>query len=31
VQKQKISEDHPSKPTDSLTKASLDDSGKQGM
>ncbi|ESW21317.1 hypothetical protein PHAVU_005G060900 [Phaseolus vulgaris] len=27
--KQKISEDHPSKPTDSLTKASLDDSGKQ--
>jgi len=31
VQKQKMSEDHPSKPTDSLTKASLDDSGKQGM
>jgi len=26
-----MSEDHPSKPTDSLTKASLDDSGKQGM
>ncbi|CAJ1958161.1 unnamed protein product [Sphenostylis stenocarpa] len=28
-QKQKISEDHPSKSTNTLTKASLDDSGKQ--
>ncbi|CAJ1957870.1 unnamed protein product, partial [Sphenostylis stenocarpa] len=27
--KQKVSEDHPSKPTDTLTKASLDDSGKE--
>lgn len=26
-----MSEDHPSKPTDSLTKATLDDYGKQGM
>jgi len=31
VQKQKMSEDHPSKLTDSLTKATLDEYGEQGM
>ncbi|XP_027938363.1 YJU2 splicing factor homolog isoform X2 [Vigna unguiculata] len=30
MKKQKMSEDRPSKPTDSLTKATLDDYGKQG-